>query len=93
MNIVMTVEEEKVVEILGNEAVEGIVGGVEVGLEMECAMKVEEESIRLEENMALMGPCDSVSTDQPHPSTSAAVADVGSKKTVKVAPYRIITFV
>jgi len=30
MNFVMTTEEEKVVEILGNEAVEGISGGVEV---------------------------------------------------------------
>ena len=32
--IVMTAEEVKVVEILGNEAIEGIVGGFDVGLDM-----------------------------------------------------------
>jgi len=89
MNIVMTAEEEKVVEILGNEAVEGINGGIEVGFE--CAMKVEEGSIQMEDTLALMLEAhDSVTTDQPQPSTSAAVVvDIG-RKTMKVAHYRII---
>ena len=91
MNIMMTAEEEKVVEILGNEAVEGIIGGVEVGFE--CAMKVEEGGIQLEDTLALMEELGSEMIDQPQPSTSAAVAiDVG-KKTMKVAHYKIISVV
>jgi Myb/SANT-like DNA-binding domain len=85
MNIVMTAEEEKVVEILGNEAVEGINGGVEVGFE--CSMKVEEGSFQPEDTLALMEERDWETTDQPQPSTSAAVVVGDGKKTVKVANY------
>ena len=80
MNIVMTTEEEKVVEILGNEAVEGISGGVEVGFEL----VKEEGNQQSDETLAEVITAEVV--DQPMPSTSTD----GGKKPVKKACYIVI---
>ena len=74
--VVMTPEEVKVVEILGNEAIEGISGGLDVGFGIQEAM-VDKMVVQ----SAMMGNIDGVEErDVPAEPTASTSADVGQKK-------------
>ena len=79
--VVMTPEEVKVVEILGNEAIEGITGGLDVGL----GVQGETVDKKMFVELAVMENSDGVEerdvpAAEPVASTSAVCADNGQKK-------------
>jgi len=75
--VVMTLEEVKVVEILGNEAIEGITGGLDVGLgvqELSVDKKIIVQSALMENGDGLV---EFVVPEEPIASTSS---DISQKK-------------
>jgi len=75
--VVMTPEEVKVVEILGNEAIEGISGGLDVGFGLQEAAVDKKMFVQ----SAMMENCDGVEErDVPAEPIASTSADIGQKK-------------
>ena len=75
--VVMTPEEVKVVEILGNEAIEGISGGLDVGFGIHEAAVDKKMFVQ----SAMMENCDGVEArDVPAAPIASTSSDIGQKK-------------